>query len=123
MQHGWQQFYRDQSLRDDELLLFRHNDNMYFDVQVFDKSGCERKNVSITRTHQDSVMEIKEEEMDITEIEETKPQVQTRRNGKRKSTEEKIQALLGSNVEQVEKLKQNLRLRISAPSSLISSTA
>ncbi|XWS54854.1 hypothetical protein CRYUN_Cryun10bG0125400 [Craigia yunnanensis] len=88
MRHGWQQFYQDHSLGDDEFLLFRYNGNMCFDVQIFDKSGCERKKVSIARTHQNSAMELKEEEMDITEIEETEPQVQTR-TGKRKSTEQK----------------------------------
>ncbi|XP_022725070.1 B3 domain-containing protein Os01g0723500-like [Durio zibethinus] len=89
MQHGWQQFYQDHSLGDNEFLLFRHNGNMCFDVQIFYKSGCERKIVSITRTHRDSIVEIKEEEIDFSKIGETEPQVQTSGKGKRKSTAEK----------------------------------
>ena len=108
MQHGWQQFYKDHFLGDHEFLLFRHNGNMCFDVEIFDKSGCERKNVSITRTHRDSTAEIKEEEIDITKIRETGRQVQISRKYKRKTTEEQNSAFLGSSVElhQVKKSKR-----------------
>ncbi|XVF67653.1 hypothetical protein PTKIN_Ptkin10aG0138700 [Pterospermum kingtungense] len=82
LRHGWKQFYQDHSLGDNEFLLFRHNGNMCFDVQIFDKSGLERKNVPITgrSTHPDTAMKIKEEEIDITETE-PPDKVQTRRNG------------------------------------------
>ncbi|XVE93294.1 hypothetical protein REPUB_Repub01dG0178500 [Reevesia pubescens] len=88
MQHGWHQFYQDHSLGNNELLLFRYNGNMCFDVQIFDQSGVERKNVLITRKHQDSNAEIKEEEIDTIDVGETGAQVETSRQGKRKSKEE-----------------------------------
>ncbi|KAK6282641.1 hypothetical protein POUND7_016466 [Theobroma cacao] len=62
---------------------------MCFDVQIFEKSGCERNCVSITRMHQDSTEKIKEEEMDVTDTVKTKSQVQIGGKAKKKSAEEK----------------------------------
>ena len=67
------------------------------------------------QTHQDSAMELSEEEIDITEIGEMELQVQTRRTGKRLLQQPRTGR----------KVKQSFVkwLRISPPSSLISSTA
>ncbi|KAK6282642.1 hypothetical protein POUND7_016467 [Theobroma cacao] len=89
MQHGWQQFYQNHCLGDKDFLVLRYNGNMCFDVQIFEKSGCERNCVSITRTHQDSTEKIKEEEMDLTDMVKTKSQVQIGGKAKKKSAEEK----------------------------------
>ncbi|XP_057963541.1 B3 domain-containing protein Os11g0197600-like isoform X2 [Malania oleifera] len=57
IQDGWQQFFKDNCLGDNEFLLFRYDGNMSFDVQIFDKSGCERVlDASITRKHQISAL-------------------------------------------------------------------
>ncbi|TYG81014.1 hypothetical protein ES288_D02G263200v1 [Gossypium darwinii] len=62
IQHGWDQFYKDHSLGDNDLLVFRHNGNMCFDVQIFDKTGVERKTGPMTGKHRDCSVEIKEED-------------------------------------------------------------
>lgn len=80
--HGWKQFYQHHSLGDYEFLVFRHNGNMCFDVQVFDKTGSERKsnNVSVRRsTSREPAMEIEEEEEmdDINDTVKTEPEDET----------------------------------------------
>ncbi|KAL1114363.1 hypothetical protein V6Z11_D02G250200 [Gossypium hirsutum] len=62
IQHGWDQFYKDHSLGDNDLLVFRPNGNMCFDVQIFDKTGVERKTGPMTGKHRDCSVEIKEED-------------------------------------------------------------
>ncbi|TYH85440.1 hypothetical protein ES332_D02G266700v1 [Gossypium tomentosum] len=52
----------DHSLGDNDLLVFRHNGNMCFDVQIFDKTGVERKTGPMTGKHRDCSVEIKEED-------------------------------------------------------------
>lgn len=42
LQDGWLKFLRDNSLGDNEFLLFTYDGNMCFTVQIFNKNGCER---------------------------------------------------------------------------------
>ncbi|XP_057965093.1 B3 domain-containing protein Os01g0723500-like isoform X2 [Malania oleifera] len=51
---GWPQFIKDHSLGDYELLIFRYEGNMSFNVQIFDKSGWERVSVCTDRNHVES---------------------------------------------------------------------
>ncbi|KAL6347956.1 hypothetical protein AAG906_037685 [Vitis piasezkii] len=53
LQDGWQQFLKDNSLGDREFLLFRYDGNMCFNVQIFEKNGCERVGMSVTGKHQE----------------------------------------------------------------------
>ncbi|KAL2453746.1 B3 domain-containing protein [Abeliophyllum distichum] len=41
---GWQRFYRENSLKDYDFLVFRQCGNFNFDVQIFDKRGVEKTN-------------------------------------------------------------------------------
>ncbi|KAK5837911.1 hypothetical protein PVK06_006638 [Gossypium arboreum] len=62
IQYGWDQFHKDHSLGDNDLLVFRHNGNMCFDVQIFDKTGVERETGPMTGKHRGFSVEIKEED-------------------------------------------------------------
>ncbi|WJZ83792.1 hypothetical protein VitviT2T_003442 [Vitis vinifera] len=53
LQDGWQQFLKDNSLGDREFLLFRYDGNMCFNVQIFEKNGCERGGMSVTGKHKE----------------------------------------------------------------------
>lgn len=46
LSEGWQNFVRDNTLRGLELLLFRYEGRMCFNVSVFDTSACEREYLS-----------------------------------------------------------------------------
>lgn len=48
---GWKQFLKDNSLGDMEFLLFRYGGNMCFDVQIFQKNGCEKLEMPVTGKH------------------------------------------------------------------------
>ncbi|OVA05167.1 B3 DNA binding domain [Macleaya cordata] len=50
LQDGWQDFVRDHSLCYYEFLVFRYDGNMCFNVQIFDKSGCEREDACSSKT-------------------------------------------------------------------------
>ncbi|PIN08678.1 hypothetical protein CDL12_18743 [Handroanthus impetiginosus] len=39
---GWQEFVKDHSLGKFEYLLFKYNEEMSFDVVIFDKNGCKK---------------------------------------------------------------------------------
>ncbi|PIA59297.1 hypothetical protein AQUCO_00400295v1 [Aquilegia coerulea] len=67
IQDGWQNFLRDHSLGNYEVLVFRYNGDMCFDVQIFDKTGSEKLNGIYIETHQEPGMTRKENE-------ESKPQ-------------------------------------------------
>ncbi|KAF8406360.1 hypothetical protein HHK36_008447 [Tetracentron sinense] len=54
LQDGWQDFLSDHSLGDNEFLLFTYDGDMCFNVQIFDKSGCERTYVFINKINQES---------------------------------------------------------------------
>ena len=56
LQDGWQQFLKDNYLGNREFLLFTYEGNMCFDVQIFEKSGCERIDVSVIEKHQEFVV-------------------------------------------------------------------
>ncbi|KAK9287047.1 hypothetical protein L1049_015456 [Liquidambar formosana] len=56
LQSGWQEFLRDNSLGDNEFLLFLYDGNMCFSVQIFDKSGCEREDIYISPKQQESAL-------------------------------------------------------------------
>ncbi|KAI9182211.1 hypothetical protein LWI28_023164 [Acer negundo] len=42
MEDGWQQFLRDNSLKDKHFLVFNYDGNMSFSVQIFEPDGVER---------------------------------------------------------------------------------
>ena len=56
LQDGWQQFLQDNSLGDREFLLFRYDGNMCFNVQIFEKSGCERLDMSVNEKDKESAV-------------------------------------------------------------------
>nr|DAD42502.1 TPA_asm: hypothetical protein HUJ06_000732 [Nelumbo nucifera] len=43
IEDGWEKFLRDQSLGDEEFLVFRYNGDLHFSVTIFDKSACWRE--------------------------------------------------------------------------------
>ncbi|XP_059650012.1 B3 domain-containing protein Os01g0723500-like [Cornus florida] len=47
LQDGWKEFLRDNSLGDNEFLVFRYDGNLCFNVKIFDKSGCKRADVPV----------------------------------------------------------------------------
>ncbi|KAK9942245.1 hypothetical protein M0R45_007921 [Rubus argutus] len=73
---GWQEFLRDTSLGDKEVLVFIYNGKMCFSIKIFDKNACERMDFSDIKTHQNSrsskrqrahkLKEVKEKEHDYT---------------------------------------------------------
>ncbi|KAK9286468.1 hypothetical protein L1049_014865 [Liquidambar formosana] len=54
LENGWQCFLTDHSLEDNEFLVFNYDGNMRFDVQIFEKNGCERVDRSVINSHQES---------------------------------------------------------------------
>ncbi|CAK9150827.1 unnamed protein product [Ilex paraguariensis] len=54
LQDGWPEFLRDHSLGNHELILLTYEGNMHFSIQIFDGSGLERIDESITCKHQET---------------------------------------------------------------------
>ncbi|KAB1207192.1 hypothetical protein CJ030_MR7G011513 [Morella rubra] len=54
LQDGWKQFYRDNSLGDNEFLLFKYNGGLCFDVHIFGKDACERVYVPLIKTNHET---------------------------------------------------------------------
>ncbi|KAL4615571.1 hypothetical protein ACB092_07G136000 [Castanea dentata] len=54
LKDGWEQFFRDHSLGDNEWLLFRYNGDLCFNVHIFGKNGCERVNASSTKANHET---------------------------------------------------------------------
>lgn len=54
LKDGWQQFFRDHSLGDNEWLLFRYNGDLCFNVHIFGKNGCERVDASSTKANHET---------------------------------------------------------------------
>ena len=52
IEDGWHQFLKDNSLGNNEFLLFTYEGNMCFNVQIFEVNGCERLNLPLIGTHQ-----------------------------------------------------------------------
>lgn len=46
LQDGWQEFIRDNSIREADFLFFTYEGNLCFSAQIFDKSGLERIDTS-----------------------------------------------------------------------------
>ncbi|KAF5190525.1 B3 domain-containing protein, partial [Thalictrum thalictroides] len=66
LQDGWQNFVRDHCLGNYEVLVFSYDGDMCFDVQIFDKTGCEKLNGVNTGTHQEPGMTRNENEQSKT---------------------------------------------------------
>ncbi|XP_038706128.1 B3 domain-containing protein Os01g0723500-like isoform X2 [Tripterygium wilfordii] len=54
LQKGWQEFLKDNSVGNNEILHFRYDGDMCFYVKIFDRSGCERVDESSSRVDQES---------------------------------------------------------------------
>ncbi|KAF3435673.1 hypothetical protein FNV43_RR22764 [Rhamnella rubrinervis] len=52
IEDGWQQFVKDNSLGNNEILLFKYVGNMCFSIKIFEVDGCKRDNVPLISTHQ-----------------------------------------------------------------------
>ncbi|KAF3435672.1 hypothetical protein FNV43_RR22763 [Rhamnella rubrinervis] len=52
IEDGWHQFLKDNSLGNNEFLLFTYEGNMCFNVQIFEVNGCERLNLPLIGTHE-----------------------------------------------------------------------
>ncbi|KAG9440775.1 hypothetical protein H6P81_020940 [Aristolochia fimbriata] len=49
LKDGWQDFVKDHSLQEYDLLVFRYNGEEHFNVQIFDKTACEKEDALINK--------------------------------------------------------------------------
>jgi hypothetical protein len=56
LQDGWEDFVRDHSLGNFEFLLFRYDGALSFNVQIFDKSACEKEDSFYVEPHQKPIV-------------------------------------------------------------------
>ncbi|XP_044488543.1 B3 domain-containing protein At1g49475-like isoform X2 [Mangifera indica] len=54
MEEGWEEFARDNSVKNSDFLLFEYDGNMRFSVKIFDPNGVERIGTSSIRMPQES---------------------------------------------------------------------
>lgn len=54
MEEGWEEFARDNSMKNSDFLLFEYDGNMRFSVKIFDPNGVERIGTSSIRMPQES---------------------------------------------------------------------